>query len=379
MCRKFLSVLAVSLWVLTGVAEDVVTKGDCPPSCPPVCPKPYQPCPPCPPKPCCKPPPRCCWKFNPCNPKKCSDMNCGSCFISADFLYWRAENHGFGYAYEFSTTEPAGLNQGKVVRIQPDWEPAFRVGLGWNIDHDFWDMFLNYTWYRNSAKKTETSSLGFIPLWPLSNSTAGQFGTVRASSRFMMNMGDLEIGRLTYLTCTVALRPYFGVRGGTIYQRFRSNFTSPLGEETNQEEKFRGRNNYWGVGPRAGFNGEWHFSQRFSLLGKLAGALLYGKTDARSKTSRLAAEATSFVIQPQYTDDFYQLVPNLQLALGFQWQTCFWCEQMFFKISASWEANYWWNQFNLPVGLAGFTAPFPTVGNQPLTMEGLVLNLEWDF
>jgi hypothetical protein len=302
-------------------------------------------------------------------------MNCDGFYISADFLYWRAENHGFSYAYQVETETP---NVGQVVRVSPEWKPAFRVGLGWNTNHDFWDILLNYTWYKNNSQSTATNALGFIPLWPVSTATVGQYEKVTGTTRFMMNMGDFEMGRMVYLTKTVAVRPHLGVRGGTLHQRFSSSFTDRLAG-ANDAETFKGKNNYWGVGPRAGFNGELHMSQGFSVLGKVAGALLYGKNKVSSLTSELVVDATEYTTERQYTENFYQLVPNMQLSLGLQWQTCFWCESMFFKMSAAWETNYWWEQFNLPSGLAGFNAPLPTVGNQPLTMEGLTLNFEWDF
>lgn len=303
-------------------------------------------------------------------------MNCEGFFVSADFLYWRAENHGFSYAYEIeSATAPI---EGKVVRVDPSWDPAFRVGLGWNTAYDFWDVFLNYTWYRNTASDSRTNTAGFIRMFPLTSGTASEFTTVSANTRFMLNMGDLEIGRMMYLTKSIAVRPHWGARGGTLNQKFRSH-ASDLVSSIDSENKFSGKNNYWGVGPRTGVNGEWHLNQGFSILGKAAAALLYGKTKANSVSSTLAIGGTNFVIDRSQSDDFYALVPNLQLSLGIQWQTCFWCEKMFFKMSASWETNYWWNQFNLPVGVSGFGAPFPTVGNQPLTMEGLTVNFEWDF
>lgn len=306
-------------------------------------------------------------------------MNCGGFYVSADFLYWRAENHGFSYAYELETTVPVGLNVGNVIRIHPDWDPGFRIGFGWNTNYDFWDVFLNYTWYRNNSSESRTSTNGFIHLWPLSNATSGQFGTVTASSRFMMNMGDLEVGRLMYVTKSIAIRPHWGAKGGTLHQKFKDNFSGVVVGGNNSDFRFNGRNNYWGIGPRTGVHGEWHLNRGFSLLGKVAGALLYGKTKTNSLSRFIDIGDTFFTLDRSYTDDFYQLVPNLQMSLGFMWQTCFWCEKMFFKMSASWETNYWWDQFNLPVGLTGFTAPFPTVGNQPLTMEGLTVNFEWDF
>ncbi len=406
MFRKILPVLAVCLLAVSGTADDMTvdngcSKSECPqpcstpaakPDCPAPCPKPAptpcpkpcpapacapKPCPPkpCPPKPCCNPPPPCCWNFNPCNPKGCTDMNCGGFYVSADFLYWRSENHGFSYAYELKSTTQ---NVGSVVRIDPEWDPAFRVGAGWNTTYDFWDVFLDYTWYQNRSSESSSSAIGFIPLWPVSSSTTGQYRDVSASSRFSLNMGDLEIGRMVYLTKSIAVRPHWGARGGTLHQKFKDNFSGLL-SGASSAETFNGRNNYWGVGPRTGVNGEWHMSRSFSILGKAAGALLYGKTQVKNEHQTLASGGTVFVLERQYKDNFYQLVPNLQLALGLQWQTCFWCEKMFFKMSASWETNYWWNQFNIPYSTAALTAPMPTVGNQPLTMEGLTLNFELDF
>lgn len=301
-------------------------------------------------------------------------MNCGGFYFAADFLYWRAENHGFSYAYEL--TDSLLTNIGNVIRIHPSWDPAFRVGAGWNTKYDFWDIFLNYTWYRNHTSESKTSAIGFVTLWPAGSN--GFFGAVSAKSRFRLNLGDLEIGRLLYLTKSVAIRPYWGARGGTIHQKFNDAYSARV-SGLNSQQVFSGKNNYWGVGPRTGVSGEWHLNRGFSLLGRVAGALLYGKTDVRTISQTLGVSDTVFTIEHQYKDDFYQLVPNLQMSLGFQWQTCFWCETMFFKMSASWETNYWWNQFNLPFGYSGFSVPLPTVGNQPLTMEGLTVNFEWDF
>jgi len=320
-------------------------------------------------------------------------MNCGGFYGTADFLYWRAENHGFSYGYELTTALAADVaspaddqNVGKVVRVKPDWDPGFRVGLGWNTKHDFWDLFLNYTWYANHTKNTNTSTTGFMNVWaPIT--PEGRFGTIKGNVHFVMNMGDLEVGRMTYLTKTVAIRPYWGVRGGSINQSFRSHLSELLitGAEsgTPLEIHFNGKNKYWGVGPRAGVDGQMDVCYGFSVLGKLAGALLYGKTRANSTSSHILSTAdpasANLTTQSNFTDNFDQLVPNLQLSLGLQWQTCFWCEKLFYKMSASWEGNYWWNQFNLPVGQITAIPPIPTVGNQPLTMEGLTLNFELDF
>lgn len=327
--------------------------------------------------PACCPPPPCCWDFNPCNPRGCTDMNCGGFNFTGDFLYWRAENHGYSYGYEL--TASGGQNQGKMVRMQPSWDPGFRVGAGWNSKYDFWDVMLGYTWYENTASERKTSTNGFIQLWPLSTATSGEFAVANANTRFMLNIGDLEVGRLVFLTKSLALRPHLGARGGTVHQKFQNIFTNPFAGEVHSQESFIGKNNYWGLGPRFGFDGEWHLAKKFSFIGQISGALLYGQNNVSAIAQNINATTDAAGLTSNYSDEYYQLAPNLQIALGFQWQRCFWCETMFFKVSASWETNYWWNQFNLPVGLSGYNAPLPTVGNQPLTTEGLTINMEWGF
>lgn len=306
-------------------------------------------------------------------------MDCGGLYVSADFLYWRAENNGWAYAYEQETTVPAGLNVGNIVRISPDWDPGFRIGLGWNTTHDFWDVLLNYTWYRNKTSESKTSENGFFPFWPSSFAATSSFDAAKARTQFQMNMGDLEVGRMVFLTKTLAVRPHWGAKGGTLNQKFNSSFSAPRVGILNSEQKFSGKNNYWGVGPRAGVNTEFHLNQGFSIKGNFAGALLYGKNRTRSRTTVLAVGDTEFTTERDYTDDFYQLVPHVQLALGFQWQTCFWCEKMLYKMSVMWETNFWWNQFQLPTAVSNALIPINATNTHPLTMEGLTLNFEWGF
>jgi hypothetical protein len=331
------------------------------------------------PKAACKPcaaPPVCCWKFNPCNPKGCSDMNCGGYFVSFDLLIWAAENRGFSYAFELDDSPALS---GSVVRLDPSWDPGFRIGLGWNTSYNFWDLFVGYTWYRNHAAKTRSDDIGFIDLRPIATTDSETFEKVSASAIMNMNMIDLELGRLIYLTKVVAIRPFAGLKGGSLNQSFKDHFTDPLSDDpTNSETKFSGKNNYWGIGPRLGLNGEWHLDWGVSILGKFASALLYGGTHASSLSRYMLASETAFTTDTYYKDEFSQLVPNLQMALGLQWQTCFHCEKMFYKMSLSWESNYWWDQFNLPYGSTS-TAPMPSVNNQPLSTEGFTINAEWDF
>ncbi|HSX26106.1 MAG TPA: Lpg1974 family pore-forming outer membrane protein [Chlamydiales bacterium] len=339
----------------------------------------------CPPKPCCVPKPKCV-RCSPCPIKDCID-DCGGFYVTADFLWWRAENHGLSYAFD-NEVNSSDFPSGKIVRVNPHWDPGFRVGLGWNTEHDFLDLLVDWTWYRNhSSSDRSHSSLaalsneGFYPLYPVEDSASnGNFRNVSADYTLNLNVIDFEMGRGLFISKYLGIRPLLGVRGAYLKQKFHDHFSSALDATSTgiDELKFDAHNRFWGVGPRAGLNGEWEMGCGFSIIGKTSASLLYGKTHVKAETDESTTTSSAFVLQNSYTDHFWQLAPTLQLLFGFQYATCFWCDT-YFAVSASWEANYWWDQCNVPVPFTTFTAPMPTVGNQPVTMEGLTVNMEWDF
>jgi hypothetical protein len=108
----------------------------------------------------------CCTPAIPCPMKRGID---GEVYVAADFLWWRAENHGYSYA--FNRTENSWV-QGKVMRVNPSWDPGFRLALGWNAGYDQWDILAAWTWYYNKAKTLQTEfaatgNLGYYPQWPV--------------------------------------------------------------------------------------------------------------------------------------------------------------------------------------------------------------------
>ena len=304
-------------------------------------------------------------------------------YLAFDFLWWRAENHGYSYGFNRISDS---ISQGKVMRINPNWDPGFRLGLGWNTGYDQWDILAAWTWYHNHATTTQdtvaSGNLGYYPQWPVArDSVLGPYKRATAGYTLHYDTGDLEFGRGYYATKSLALRPYIGARAAWIYQAFRNHFSLPVSptNTVDQDRKFSGRNTTWGAGPRIGADGEFHLDYGVSFLGKAAAALVYGKTHVRHTTQTFITGNTGYGPEGDYSEHFWQLSPNLQLQLGVQWEHYFPREDKFLKIGVSGEANYWWNQFQLPVMFENYLAPMPTVGNQPVTMEGLTFEIEIDF
>lgn len=310
-------------------------------------------------------------------------------YMTADALFWRAENHGFSYA--FNRTDTFSFS-GEIIRPDPKWRPGFRVALGLNTDYDHWDLLLNWTWYLNHSSETHArvgltagTSLGFYPLFPIDDGGTASYKTVQASWDLTYDTLDFEMGRVFDATKTLSMRPAWGVRGVLLNQEFKDHFSGLLNvsDLNAMELRSRGKNNYWGLGPRVGSKAEWRLAYGVSILGNLSGSLLYGQSQVETRVDTLQTIGAAFGKYQDYTESFYQLVPTLQMMLGVQWGFRFHAEKRYFGFNVSWETNYWWNQFNVPVASTTYSGgtnyPYPSTGNQPVTMEGATLNLQLDF
>jgi len=310
-------------------------------------------------------------------------------YMTADALWWRAENHGFSYS--FNRTDPFSFT-GKIIRLDPKWRPGFRIALGLNTNYDNWDLLINWTWYLNhisetraQPKLTNGTSKGFYPLFPIDDGGTASYRTVLASWDLTYDTLDFEMGRVFDATKTLSMRPCWGIRGALLNQEFKDHFSSLLNvsDLNAMELSSQGKNDFWGVGPRVGSRAEWRLGAGVSILGNLAGSLLYGQTQVKTRVDTLQTIGGVFGKYQDYTEDFYQLVPTLQMMMGVQWGFRFHAEKRYFGLNLCWEANYWWNQFNVPIASTTYSGgtnyPYPTTGNQPVTMEGATLNAQLNF
>lgn len=319
--------------------------------------------------------------------------NAAGAAFQFEFLWWRAENHGFSTALNersdgLYTAVDGGHSVGSILRIVPNWDPGWRLGLGLNSNYDRWDLFLNWTWYQNHAKSTNirsdlplgVSTDGYYPQWPVANFTGfGPYRVAYGSWKMLFNAIDLEVGRAYFATPTLSFRPNCSLRTAWINQKFISRFFQPLQPAIPSQQEFYGKNNWWGIGPRLGVESDWRVGLGIFLLGKASASLLYGKTSVWTTSDSLPAGSSTYLLDRRFVDSFYALVPNLQLFLGLGWKRFLNCNRVALSVDAGWEANIWWNQFNLPVALRTFAAPLPTVGNQPVTMEGLTFDFHVDY
>jgi hypothetical protein len=345
------------------------------------CGSPCAPCEPC--KPCvpCTPPNR-----NITPPVRCCGDNMGA-IVTADFLYWRADENDLPYGF-VNNSAVATNNDGSVAHINYKWKPGFRVGLGWDTPWDGWDWYFNWTWFRDKSSSsvsvtTPTAVTGVDAYWinDTARLNAGTLPIVASSAqgnwRLLMNMIDMELGRDFAVSCGLALRPFFGARGGWINRKFSTNYAVNA-LDLSTPASYSSKVNQWGVGPRAGLNTTWSFAcSGFQLYGNLATALLYGKVN---KTQVSISQGTPNIVSGSFSNrqHVWRAIPNVQMFLGLGWGTCFNCNKMYFAAKVGWESNYYWNMQNFAWGSIG-TAPTVLGGSHALSLNGLTVDFKFDF
>ena len=322
-------------------------------------------------------------------------------FITADFIYWTARMDGLGYARsgmdDFDNTSILS-NPNAVAgstKFPPrKFDPGFKTGIGLNLGHDGWDVFLEYTWFHtnhsNEVSSTTTGSTGIVPLWDVS--TVGvvvgrdQFSVdtfvhvERAKGKFRLrfNNFDLELGRNFYISQYLTLRPNIGLKGCWYKENYDVRYTTfldfDIADELDQvRAKFR--QHYWGVGVRAGIDSSWYFDKNWSIFGNVAMSNLWGRFDVRRRdfvdvdltdpANVLKVIDTSF--------DFHTVKPVFECQLGLCFDYWFSDDDYHFGISAAWEEQIWINHNNIFTVTKGWGA------NGDLSFQGFTLKARFDF
>lgn len=421
--KKLFTLLSFSLFTILSASQNNQSCQEaCPPKC---CPKPQ--------------PPICCECYLP----NYYDLQCDAgLYLYGDFLYWYAneDNLSTCMTVEGNTgtagTSSSGiigaidtLNLVKVNHLGTQWDPGFRACLGFNFDHDGWDLEANYTWFKNhkghvvsvpgfevSATTTLGTSSPFFPgngelalVDPWVNTvfqassgagvSAGGvpifFEKVTGFWKLQFNQIDLDLGRKCWMGKYTALRTYAGARGAwftTTFSNVAYNLAPSINNNWNNfSDRFK--DTLWGVGVLGGLQPEWHFCRSFMLFSNLDAALLWGKFKVR-KDEDYASFGTNGVQTVLYHNTsnnvFFKMQAILDVALGLRWEGT-WCSRVRTALDIAWENHIWFDtNYRYKVGPAfrgagggrgvtpvGFSTYEEEVGN--LMMGGGVVRFRTDF
>ncbi len=297
-------------------------------------------------------------------------------YLEADFIYWEVQEDGLEFAAAgYGTFDQPVNSRGKIYYPKFKKSPGFRVGVGVNLAHDGWDLFLRYTWLYSRAKNSQEGS--FIPLWVEGPTPfLSEITETKVDWNIHLDVLDLEWGRNFYISRFLTLRPFFGLKGYWSDQTY-DNHNSGSFVENNQRLAGVKRTHFiqdaWGIGVRFGLNGVWYIKKNWSVFGGGVLANEWSRFDLRRRDTGRAIDRSSEETLVHLRSKEYHMVPIIELTAGIRWETWFSNADYHALIQAGWEEQIWF-YFNQMKGVYDQTG-----GPAPLQLQGLTFKFRFDF
>jgi Legionella pneumophila major outer membrane protein precursor len=304
--------------------------------------------------------------FNPNNLKNSCDL-----WLNGEMLFWKS-NMG-SMSYGTTSDSSTSIDDGRVKNLHFDWEFGFRLGLGYRLPHDKWDLFVNYTYVHGKGQghaggsdavvfPVFATNFGSTPINPFFANSA------KASWRMNLNMADIELGRTCNVGKWLTIRPFIGVRGLVIDQDYHIGYNGgTIGEDNVSMD-----NDFWGVGIRMGGNTLWGLGKGVSIYGNGSFSLLSGDFDVHEHENRAGTTLMSV------KRDVENVVVTADLALGLQWDYMFSKDRYHLGVKMGWEFDMFFDQNQLFNFLGTNPGGFQCY-HDDLSFDGLTLGLRFDF
>lgn len=301
-------------------------------------------------------------------------------FVTADLLYWQAHEDGLPLFVQNNNFNN-NLNHAKAKGLHWDWDFGCRVGLGYNMGHDGWDLSATWLHFNTDANRHKKVHSGKVEWATLSHSAeSGPYQKTRAHWAMNLNQIDLDMGREFYVSKWLTLRPHVGLRSAWVHQHLNvhynrlsngaGSFISGIDDHIKMETDF------WGIGLESGIDTQWGLGGGWSIYGDAGFAFLYGFHEPDRKDVLSHGVKFSFV-DMDWSFRTTRAIADLGLGLRFDsWTND---ERVHFRIQAGWEHHIYFSQ-NQFVRFTDGTAICNFIGNQgDLTLQGWTLSARLDF
>jgi hypothetical protein len=291
-------------------------------------------------------------------------------WFKAEALVFQAVEENLTYAYKGFNSASRIERDFKTVHFNWDW--GFRLGTGYNIPYDGWDIKLDWMRINNTAQGKVKSGGSHDALFELYVNAANVNDTgtdFHANWHNLLNQVDLNLGREFLVGKYLAIRPNAGMRSTWIKQKYRIDYDFSVGPDQDVDLK----NRFWGFGFVGGIDSDWRLGAGFSLFGNADLSILFGFFDIDEKGK--AAGSTLWDV----SNSFRTGRAIFDIALGIKWCRTFWDESIGLTFKAGYEYHHYFNQnqFILSNGNSAFELFNPVTGD--LTYQGVSLSAQIDF
>lgn len=312
--------------------------------------------------------------------------------VSANALFWKVQEDAFTYVIESSSDQDLGQST-TLVKQKYNW--GFRVGLGWTLPHDNWDIAANWTHLisnndRNKTAVTElkmppqgnSSQLFSLVIEGIKEPIATSYSNARLRYHNRLDQISLNAAREFFISKWVVLRPYFGLRADWLHKRLCTDYSGNVvlaSEEViipDLSLGVRQINKWQGTGIESGFSTQLSFCGGFSIYGNITVAIEYGYQKlylAQADFSSTQFSASSNSTFNSFSINYHICRPILDLQLGLGWDYNFCKNRFHFGLKLGWENHVYFNQSRFLF----LQAENAHVGD--LTYQGWTLHASFDF
>ena len=319
-------------------------------------------------------------------------------YIRGAFIYW---NVGQQHMEVGRSVQYAGIAGGVAATPFPaiisriavpstNYEPGFKVAIGYDTNYDGWVTELEYTWLH----QTTTNTFGSIPTslaigaetWLLNDwfnfpaATPIQASQISTSWKMNLDMVDWTAGRPFFQGRQVKVSPYGGVRGLWIRQEYVVNANNVINLSWQQMVSVT-RSQSWSVGPTAGMEGQWMLGSGVRVEGDTGFSLLYTRFVKIQHTENDQQTLTGNVAVPGSMNSYGCLRPTLDMGLGLGWGMYFYDRTYHIDFAAKYDFMLLWDQnvmrklvSQLETNNIGYTDP-----TGDLYLHGLTVKARFDF
>lgn len=339
-------------------------------------------------------PTTCCEQTYCCSPVDDDCCPSGKFSIFADYLLWGVKEDQLQYAIDvpqlnnFNFDGPPSTNvQFNSKEASSQANSGFKLGVGYSTACTSWDFTLFWTYLHGHTQSSISDPTGalfpsqfpvavFIGLFSRQKDRSPTSAN-HASNKwtYQFDTLDFQVGKTFFPTCSVFIRSFLGIKGARINQNLStvySGFNNFFDSDSQIDVTVKKKNNFLAIGPSIGVESAWLMGCNFSLIGGFSFAYLYGKFDTDIQLT-LAQVGGSHSIPFNGDYDTFRLRPTSNAWIGVDWR------KSSFFISASYEVQYWWNQWQDPSAILMSMINSSSSAQGDLMLYGLTLQVGFAF
>jgi hypothetical protein len=304
-------------------------------------------------------------------------------FINGEFLYWTVSEGALDYAVVMKNPAwgPGTVGAyGDFKRAEFDWDPGFRVALGYYHREKLMNVWGEYTRLRvknsNSVTKPDDPEL-FL------NGTFYQIINTLSSANSHIKMDydvvDFLVARVFIPNPHLRLRLLGGLTGAILKQKWNVAY---FAEAPDCCTRTRNKWRFFGGGFKIGLGIDWFWISDFYLTGKSVFGFLVGKYKNRATQRSRGFLSETFDPNIPFRDskyNHYRPAFTTQFLLGPSWQKSFSCSRI--EIFAGYEFNGWFNLHEIYRSTIGDlpNSKETYINRELLALHGLTVRMTVDF